>query len=80
MRLADDWPPYAPPYIAMINTWMKPDEIIASDMPWAVAWYADRRAVWRPDSIPHFNELNDYKLLGGTGEWDLSDANQRRAE
>ncbi len=59
------WPPYAPPYIAMINTWMKPDEIIASDMPWAVAWYADRRAVWLPDTINHFNELNDYKLLGG---------------
>jgi 4-amino-4-deoxy-L-arabinose transferase-like glycosyltransferase len=59
------WPPYAPPYIAVMHTWMKPDEIIATDMPWAVAWYADRRAVWLPDTISHYNELNDYKVLGG---------------
>jgi len=59
------WPPYAPPYIAVIHTWMKPDEIIATDMPWAVAWYAERRAVWLPDTISHYNELNDYKVLGG---------------
>ena len=44
---------------------MKPDEIIATVMPWAVAWYADRRAVWLPDTISHYNELSDYKVLGG---------------
>ncbi|MGI8957964.1 MAG: ArnT family glycosyltransferase [Chthoniobacterales bacterium] len=59
------WPPYAPPYIALINTWMQPNEIIASDMPWAVAWYADRHSVWLPDTLAHLNELNDYKALGG---------------
>ncbi len=59
------WPPYAPPYIAVMQTWMQPNEIIASDMPWAVAWYADRRAVWLPDTMAHYNELNDYKVLGG---------------
>ncbi len=59
------WPPYAPPFISGINTWMAPDEIIATDMPAAVAWYADRRAVWLPESVALFNELNDYKVLGG---------------
>src|SRR5438128_8430801 len=28
------YPPYLPPSIAVLNSWMKPEEIIASDMPW----------------------------------------------
>ncbi len=59
------WPPYVPPYIAVLNDWMKPNEIIASDMPWAIAWYADRRSVWLPETVQRFTELNDYGLLGG---------------
>ncbi len=59
------WPPYVPPYIAVIGEWMGPEEITASDMPWAVAWYADRKAVWLPDTIRAFTEDNDYKLFGG---------------
>lgn len=59
------WPPYVPPYIAVLNDWMKPDEIVASDMPWAVAWYADRRSLWVPDTLKTFNDLNDYQRLGG---------------
>ena len=34
-------------------------------MPWAVAWYADRRCVWLPDTIANFMDLNDYNRLGG---------------
>jgi hypothetical protein len=59
------WPPYVPPYIAVLNDWMKPDEIIASDMPWAIAWYADRRSLWVPDTLKTMTDLNDYKILGG---------------
>jgi 4-amino-4-deoxy-L-arabinose transferase-like glycosyltransferase len=59
------WPPYAPPYIAVLNDWMKPNELTASDMPWAIAWYADRRAVWLPDTITTFTDLSDYNVLGG---------------
>ncbi len=58
------WPPYVPPYVAVLNKWMKPEEIIASDMPWAIAWYADRRSLWLPDTIKAFSEFNDYKVLG----------------
>jgi hypothetical protein len=54
-----------PPHIAVINDWMKPDEITATDMPWAVAWYADRRAVWLPDTMHGYTEMSDYNLLGG---------------
>jgi hypothetical protein len=58
------WPPYAPPYISVLNSWMKPNELIASDMPWAVAWYADRRAIWLPETIKTFSDLSDYGVLG----------------
>jgi hypothetical protein len=58
------WPPYVPPYIAMLNTWMKPDEVTASDMPCAIAWYADRPAVWLPENVRAMTDLNDYRTLG----------------
>lgn len=59
------WPPYVPPYIAVIHQWMQPNEITASDMPWAIAWYADRRAVWLPETVRTFTDLSDYRTLGG---------------
>ena len=59
------WPPYVPPYISVMNTWMEPNEITATDMPWAVAWYADRPAVWLPETIKACSEMSDYNLLGG---------------
>jgi hypothetical protein len=58
------WPPYLPQYISVLRNWMKPEEVIASDMPWAVAWYGDRRSVWLPMTIKEFSNLNDYKVLG----------------
>jgi hypothetical protein len=60
------WPPYVPPYIAMLggkDGWTSEDEIITSDMPWAVAWYADRKCIWLPDTIANFMDLNDYNRL-----------------
>jgi hypothetical protein len=53
------------PYIAVLNTWMSPAEITASDMPWAVAWYADRPSLWIPVSIKTLTDLSDYGALGG---------------
>ena len=58
------WPPYIPPYIAILNTWTSENEIIASDMPWGVAWYADRKSLWLPTTINDFIALNDYNRLG----------------
>jgi hypothetical protein len=34
-------------------------------MPWAVAWYADRRSLWVPDTLKTLTEFNDYNVLGG---------------
>lgn len=58
------WPPYIPPYIAILGKWTEPKEVLASDMPWAVAWYANRKCVLLPDSVKAFNEISDYQLLG----------------
>jgi hypothetical protein len=59
------WPPYVPPYISILRSWMKPNEITASDVPWAIAWYADRKSIWLPDTVKTFSELSDYQVLGG---------------
>ena len=59
------WPPYMPGLIGVLNDWMRPEEITATDMPWAVAWYADRRSLWLPETIKTFSDLNDYQTLGG---------------
>ena len=58
------WPPYLPPSIAIIGEWMQPEEIVASDMPWAVAWYANRRSVWVPDTVQAFTDMHDFEKLG----------------
>jgi hypothetical protein len=59
------WPPYMPGLIGVLNDWMQPDEITATDMPWAVAWYANRRSLWLPETIRTFSDLGDYHTLGG---------------
>ena len=59
------WPPYAPPFISWLTDWTTEREIIASDMPWAVAWYADRKSLWIPMTRKDFVDLNDYNQLGG---------------
>lgn len=58
------WPPYVPPYISVLNDWMRPEEIIASDMPWAISWYANRRSLWLPETVKGFTEFHDYGIFG----------------
>lgn len=46
------WPPYYPPALAgTLNDASSEKQIIMTDMPWAVAWYADRHALWIPKRI-----------------------------
>jgi hypothetical protein len=59
------WPPYIPPFIAILAQWTTEREIIASDAPWAVAWYADRKSLWLPMTVKDFITLNDDNLLNG---------------
>jgi hypothetical protein len=58
------WPPYVPPFIAILGEWYGEKEVIASDMPWAVAWYAQRNSVLLPKTIKDFNKISDYRVLG----------------
>jgi hypothetical protein len=54
-------PPYSPVDVQRFNQWIHPNELIMSDLPWAVAWYADRPCVWTTlDAGPQFFQLNDY--------------------
>ncbi len=62
-QLPWNWPPYIPPYIAVLKGWTLEREMIASDMPWAVAWYADRKSLWLPMTLKAFTTLNDYEQL-----------------
>jgi hypothetical protein len=38
--------PYLPPLIQELSAYMKENELMMSDIPWAVAWYGQRQCVW----------------------------------
>ena len=40
------YPPYYPPVIQETASWLKEQEMMMSDMPWAVAWYGRRQCAW----------------------------------
>jgi len=40
------YPPYYPPDIQKVSGWMNENELMMSDVPWAVAWYGQRQCVW----------------------------------
>jgi hypothetical protein len=39
-------PSYYPPLIQQFAGWMEKDELMMSDLPWALAWYGHHRCVW----------------------------------
>ena len=55
------YPPYYPPEIQKFGGWMRPDELVMSDIPWAVAWYGDRQCTWTTiNSQYEFFQFNDF--------------------
>lgn len=56
------WPPYVPPLISVLGDWFDEDEMVCSDMPWAVSWYAGRKSLLLPATVMDFNRLHDYNL------------------
>jgi hypothetical protein len=70
-NVASNYPPYFAPIIQEAASWMGRDELIMTDMPWAVAWYGQRQAVWatldvgfKPeDDFYHIND--DHKAIRG---------------
>ncbi len=54
------YPPYYPPAIQQVSNWMKENELMMSDIPWAVAWYGNRQCVWTTlDAQTQFFAVND---------------------
>jgi hypothetical protein len=42
------YPPYYPPSLQSKAAYVPDDGWMVSDMPWAIAWYGDRKAAWLP--------------------------------
>jgi hypothetical protein len=59
-----NWPPYVPMLVQKLGDWIGPDEALASDIPWATAWYANRRSLLLPESAEQFELINSERLLG----------------
>jgi hypothetical protein len=61
------YPPYYPPLIQRFANWMRGQELVMSDMPWAVAWYGRNQSVWvtlrvqDPQTGEDFYSINDLK-------------------
>ena len=55
------YPPYYPPEIQRVAGWLRPDELMMSDIPWAVAWYGRHQCVWTTLNTKYeFYQFNDY--------------------
>jgi hypothetical protein len=52
------FPPYYPPEVQQISGWMRENELVMSDVPWAVAWYGRRQCVWLS-----LNTQDDYEAI-----------------
>jgi hypothetical protein len=53
------FPPYFPPWTQTAAAFVKPDELMMSDTPWAAAWYGHRQCVWAPAAKRDFFAIND---------------------
>jgi len=56
------YPPYFPPILFLMKGWVQSDEVISSDIPWAVSWYSQRLCVWLPTKKEEFFTLNDFEI------------------
>ena len=56
-RVYPHWPPYVPDRVALVNRLIEPNEMLFSDAPWFVAWYADSPCAWIPV------KRDDYELM-----------------
>jgi hypothetical protein len=64
------WPPYVPDRVSLVRRLVTPEEIVFSDAPWFVAWYADIPAIWIPVKREEYSlmkarvEAHEYRLAG----------------
>ncbi len=55
------YPPYHPPLVSQVASYVEPNEIIVGDQPWAVAWYGNRPCLWIPYFTQEFFTFNDMR-------------------
>ena len=60
------WPPYVPDRVEVVGRLVEGKEVVFSDAPWFVAWYADVPAVWVPERRSDFYSLRDKLSANGT--------------
>jgi 4-amino-4-deoxy-L-arabinose transferase-like glycosyltransferase len=61
-RVAPFAPPYYPPRIQQVARYMNDNELWMSDIPWAVAWYGERKCVWLTlNWNADFFKISDYE-------------------
>jgi hypothetical protein len=54
------YPPYMAPVARTVAGQFESDSLACSDLPWAVAWDGERRAVWLPLTLDDFYEIHDF--------------------
>lgn len=60
------YPPYYPPRIYEIGSWMERQELLMSDIPWAVAWYGNRPCIWlTSNSDREYEAINAQRTIHG---------------
>lgn len=65
-RAARPYPPYFPPFVSYVCELLRPDEALCTDIPWATAWYGNRRSVLLPRRMEDFYALHRSRLpMGG---------------
>ncbi len=55
------YPTYYYPVTQYVGNMYNENEVIATDMPWAVAWYGNRTSVEIPKDLNQFFQINDYR-------------------
>ncbi len=59
------YPFYVPRLIVDYANMVKPNEAIATDIPWAVAWYGNRAAIWLPKDKGQLDTMRENGKLRG---------------
>jgi hypothetical protein len=54
------YPPYFPPILQQAASFARTDELTASDLPWALAWYGQRQCIWL-NNPSDLIKVNDYQ-------------------
>lgn len=60
------YPPVFPPFAAYVCDLLEPGETLATDIPWATAWYGDRPSLRTPGTATEFADLQrEYPRIAG---------------